>query len=53
MTEKEMFCAICQDTQTFHELDGGWQCDNCGHFIMDEYEAQSDEDCQIEEEDWF
>jgi ribosomal protein L37AE/L43A len=52
--EEEMFCKSCQD-RTTHKKDkeGKWVCEICGDYVWDEYEAESDEDTQIEEEDIF
>jgi ribosomal protein L37AE/L43A len=50
MTEKELFCKVCQEITT-HKWDGEeWVCQTCSDSVLDEGEAQSDEDTIAEEE---
>jgi uncharacterized protein (DUF983 family) len=51
--EQTLFCCRCEEFQNFHKLaDGRFKCEVCGH-VTDEYQAESDYDTQIEENDIF
>jgi ribosomal protein L37AE/L43A len=52
--EEEMYCNRCLERQIFHKTKNGkWACEVCGHEVEDVYEAESDEDNDVEEEPPF